>query len=179
MSNKIHKLADVQSNKIGKDSVIWQYVVVLPNARIGKNCNINCHCFVENDVVIGNNVTLKCGVYIWNGITIEDEVFIGPNVTFINDRTPRSKKHLNSTLKTLIKKGASIGANATILGGVTIGEYAMVGAASMVTKDIKTHELWYGNPATHRGYVCKCGKKLTKSLYCNECDIDYKKLKKK
>ena len=165
----IHKLADVQSSTIGVNTNIWQFCVVLEKAKIGINCNINAQCLIENDVVIGDNVTIKSGVQIWDGITLEDNVFIGPNVTFTNDFTPRSKQYPNEFLKTIIKKGASVGANSTIIGGITIGEYAMVGAGSVVTKDIGIQELWYGNPAKHKGYVCKCGKKCDKLLICDDC----------
>jgi acetyltransferase-like isoleucine patch superfamily enzyme len=165
----IHTLADVQSLTIGKNTTIWQFCVVLKDAKIGDNCNINAHVLIENDVLIGNNVTVKSGVQIWNGITLEDDVFIGPNVTFVNDLTPRSKKYPNEFFKINIKKGASIGANSTILGSVTIGEYAMVGAGSMITKNIASQELWYGNPAQHKGFVCKCGRKCDNALICDEC----------
>lgn len=142
----IHKLAECLSNNVDDSSNIWQFVVVLPNAIIGKDCNICSQCFIENDVKIGNNVTVKNGVYLWDGITIEDNVQIGPNVTFTNDKYPRAK--MPYTLqRTLIKKNASIGAASTILGGVTIGENAMIGAGSLVTKDIPANELWYGTPA--------------------------------
>ena len=144
---KIHSLADVQTNKIGKNTLIWQFCVVLPNAQIGDNCNINCQVFIENDVKIGNNVTIKPGVQIWDGLRIEDNVFIGPNVTFTNDRYPRSKQYPEEFQQTLIKKGASIGANTTILGGITIGENTLIGAGSVVTKDVPANELWVGNPA--------------------------------
>ena len=144
---KIHPLADVQTEKIGENTSVWQFCVVLPNAQIGDNCNINCQVFIENDVKIGNNVTIKPGVQIWDGLRIEDNVFIGPNVTFTNDRYPRSKQYPEEFQQTLIKKGASIGANATILGGITIGENALIGAGSVVTKDIPANELWVGNPA--------------------------------
>ena len=144
---KIHSLADVQTNKIGKNTLIWQFCVVLPNAQIGDNCNINCQVFIENDVVIGDNVTIKPGVQIWDGITLEDNVFVGPNVTFTNDLFPRSKNSNFELKKTVIKKGASIGANATILAGITIGENAMIGAGSVVTKDVPDNEIWVGNPA--------------------------------
>lgn len=143
----IHKLSDVQSKNIGKDTNIWQFSVVLPDAKIGENCNICANVFIENDVVIGNNVTIKCGVQLWNGVTIEDNVFIGPNVTFTNDLYPRSKQYPEKFAKTIIKQGASIGANATILGGITIGENAMIGAGSVVTKDVPADEVWVGNPA--------------------------------
>ncbi|MBO4732115.1 MAG: N-acetyltransferase [Spirochaetaceae bacterium] len=143
----IHKLADVQSTHIGKDTNIWQFCVVLPEARIGDNCNICANVFIENDVVIGNNVTVKCGVQLWDGLTVEDGVFIGPNVTLTNDLFPRSKQYPQKFEKTIIKKGASIGANSTILAGITIGENAMIGAGSVVTKDVPANTLWYGNPA--------------------------------
>ena len=143
----IHKLADVQSKHIGKDTNIWQFCVILPNAIIGNNCNICANVFIENDVFIGNNVTVKCGVQLWDGVTVEDDVFIGPNVTFTNDLFPRSKQYPQKFEKTFIKKGASIGANSTILAGITIGENAMIGAGSVVTKDVPANTLWYGNPA--------------------------------
>ena len=143
----IHQLADVQSKNIGEGTFIWQFCVVLKKAKIGKNCNINCNVFVENKVIIGDNVTIKPGVQIWDGVTLQDNVFIGPNVTFTNDLFPRSKNTEYELLPTLIKKGASIGANSTILAGITIGENAMVGAGSVVTKDIPAGEIWFGNPA--------------------------------
>ena len=144
--NFIHPLAEVKTTKIGEGTSVWQFVVILDKAEIGKNCNINCHCFVENEVLIGNNVTVKSGVYLWDGITIEDDVQIGPNVTFTNDKYPRAKKEF-LLQKTLIQKGASIGAASTILGGITIGENAMIGAGSLVTKSVPANQLWYGNPA--------------------------------
>ena len=168
----IHKLSDIQSSKIGKDTNIWQYCVVLPNAVIGNNCNINANVFIENDVIIGDNVTIKSGVQIWDGIILEDNVCIGPNVTFTNDYLPRSKKYSEKFLKTVIKKGASVGANSTIIGGITIEEYAMIGAGSVVTKNVGKQELWYGNPAKFRGYVCKCGSKCDESLVCHYCKIE-------
>ena len=132
----IHELADVKSRQIGGGTRIWQFVVILSGAVIGNNCNICAHCFIENDVVVGNNVTVKCGVQLWDGITIEDNVFIGPNVTFCNDKYPKSGQHNFKLLKTLVKEGASIGANATILPGVTIGENAVIGAGANITKDV-------------------------------------------
>lgn len=147
MSSRIHHLADVQSSDIGEGTYIWQFCVILKNAKIGKNCNINCQVFIENDVLIGDNVTIKPGVQVWDGITLEDSVFIGPNVTFTNDLFPRSKNTDYEMKKTLVQKGASIGANATILGGVTIGQNALIGAGSVVTKDVPANEIWVGNPA--------------------------------
>lgn len=146
---KIHPLSDVQSSTIGSGTSIWQFTVVLSKAVIGKNCNINCHTFIENDVVIGNNVTVKSGVYLWDGLRLEDNVFIGPNVTFTNDKYPRSKEYPEIFQQTIIRKGASIGANCTILGGVEIGENALIGAGSVVTKSIPANQLWLGNPARY------------------------------
>lgn len=145
--SRIHPLSDVQSKTIGEDTFVWQYSVILKDAVIGNNCNINCHVFIENNVKIGNNVTIKSGVQIWDGLNIEDNVFIGPNVTFTNDRYPRSKQYPDEFQQIFIKKGASIGANSTILGGVTIGENALIGAGSVVTKNVPENELWVGNPA--------------------------------
>lgn len=142
----IHNLSNVQSTNIGENTRIWQYVVILPQAIIGTNCNICSHSFIENDVKIGNNVTVKCGVYLWDGITIEDYVQIGPNVTFTNDKYPRAKQAFDLK-RTTIKRNASIGAGSIILGGITIGENVLIGAGSVVTKDIPDNELWFGNPA--------------------------------
>jgi len=165
----IHRLSDVQSSNIGKNTYIWQYCVVLKDAIIGHNCNINANVFIENDVIIGNNVTIKSGVQIWDGVKLSNNVFIGPNVTFTNDFMPRSKKYPKVFLNTIIEEGASIGANSTIIGGTTIGKYSMVGAGSVVTKNIGNNELWYGNPAVFKSYICNCGQKCNKDLICEEC----------
>ncbi|MDC3255847.1 WxcM-like domain-containing protein [bacterium] len=149
----IHPLADVQSRNVGEKTRIWQSVVVLPNARIGNECNICSHCFIENDVSIGNRVTIKSGVQLWDGITIEDDVFIGPNATFTNDRFPRSQNQPESFIQTIVKKGASIGANATILPGITIGEGAMIGAGSVVTKNVPAGAVARGNPAAIHRFI--------------------------
>jgi acetyltransferase-like isoleucine patch superfamily enzyme len=146
---QIHPLADVQSLQIGENTNIWQFCVILKDAQIGLNCNICAHCFIENDVKIGNNVTIKSGVYLWDGVDIEDNVFIGPNVTFTNDKYPRSKQYPEKFLKTKIQKGVTIGAGAIILGGVTIGEKAMIGAGSLVSKNVPAGQLWVGNPAKY------------------------------
>lgn len=143
----IHELSDVKSKNIGRNTNIWQFCVVFPNTVIGSDCNICANVLIENEVVVGNNVTVKSGVQLWDGVTIEDNVCIGPNVTFTNDIFPRSKNKDWKLSKTRVCKGASIGANATIICGVTIGEGAMVGAGSVVTKDIPAGELWFGNPA--------------------------------
>jgi UDP-2-acetamido-3-amino-2,3-dideoxy-glucuronate N-acetyltransferase len=170
---KIHPTSDVQTKDIGPDTFVWQNSIILPGAKIGNCCNINAFCFIENDVVIGNNVTVKCGVFIWDGITIEDDTHIGPNVTFTNDLFPRSK-HNFKVSRTVVKRGASLGANATIIAGVTIGEFALVGAGSVVTKHIPNNTLWIGNPARQTAYVCNCGHKLDKSLHCDQCNSDYR-----
>ncbi|MDE6859056.1 MAG: N-acetyltransferase [Duncaniella sp.] len=143
----IHPLSDVKTSKIGEGTNIWQFCVVFPEAQIGDNCNICANVLVENEVVIGDNVTVKSGVQLWDGVTIEDNVFIGPNVTFTNDPYPRSKNPDWQQLCTIVRKGATIGANATILPGIVIGTNAMIGAGSVVTKDVPDNELWVGNPA--------------------------------
>jgi acetyltransferase-like isoleucine patch superfamily enzyme len=143
----IHPLSDVQTTNIGEGTRIWQFCVVLERAAIGANCNICAHVLIENDVMIGNNVTIKSGVQLWDGLRIEDNVFIGPNATFANDLFPRSRVYPDQLLQTVVKSGASIGANATILPGVTIGENAMVGAGSVVTKDVESGVVVIGNPA--------------------------------
>lgn len=156
----IHPSADVQTKTIGENSVVWQFTVILKGAVIGSNCNINCHVFIENDVTIGNNVTVKSGNYLWDGLTVRDNVFIGPNVTFINDKTPRSKQYPSAFSKTLIQQNASVGGGAVVLCGVTIGEYAMIGAGSLVTKNVPARALVYGSPATVKGWLNNDGSKM-------------------
>lgn len=149
----IHPSADVQSGNIGSGTRIWQYVVVLPNAVIGQDCNVCSHCLIENDVILGDRVTLKSGVQLWDGLRVADDVFIGPNVTFTNDKFPRSKQYPDAFTPTQIDAGASIGANATILPGIRIGRQAMVGAGSVVTRSVPPNAIVVGNPARIVGYV--------------------------
>ena len=149
----IHPLSDVMSTTIGQKTKVWQYSVILPNAVIGENCNICAHTLIENDVVIGNNVTVKSGVYVWDGITLKDNVFIGPCVTFTNDKKPRSKQYPDKFPKTVVEEGASIGANATLLPGITIGRNALVGAGAVITKNVPENAIMVGNPAVIKGYV--------------------------
>ncbi|MFM4678130.1 acyltransferase [Aeromonas media] len=149
----IHHLSDVMSNNIGDDTRIWQYSVILQGAKIGKACNICAHTLIEGNVTIGDRVTIKSGVYIWDGITIEDDVFIGPCVAFTNDKHPRSKIYPAEFPKMRIKSGASLGANATLLPGITIGKYAMVGAGAVVTKDVPDYAVVAGNPAKIIRYI--------------------------
>jgi len=157
---KIHPHAIVETSDIGDDTRIWAFVHILEGAKIGSGCNICDHCYVEYDVTIGNNVTVKCGIYIWENTVIEDDVFLGPNVVFTNNPRPRSKQYINH-LKTHIKEGASVGANSTILGGVTIGRYAMAGMGSIITRDVPDYALVYGNPAKQKGWVDEEGNGLT------------------
>jgi acetyltransferase-like isoleucine patch superfamily enzyme len=171
-SAMIHPTAEVQTPYIGEGTSVWQFCIILQGARIGRNCNINCHVFIENDVVVGDNVTVKSGVQLWDGLRIEDNVFVGPNVTFTNDLRPRSGQRPDKFLKTTIKKGASIGANSTIIGSKTIGSYAMIGGGSVVTHDIPDHTLWHGNPARCRGYICYCGNKLNEYFKCTKCGVE-------
>lgn len=153
MTITVHHLADVQTKFIGENTRIWQFCVVYAGARIGANCNICAHVLVENDVEIGNDVTIKSGVQLWNGVRLEDHVFVGPNVTFTNDLYPRSREQPSQFVQTIVKSGASIGANATILPGVTIGEGAMVGAGAVVTSSVPGNAIVVGNPARIVGYT--------------------------
>ena len=149
----VHSQGICESENVGKNTKIWAFAHVLPGATLGEDCNICDSVFVENKVTIGNRVTIKCGVQIWDGITIEDDVFIGPNATFTNDLFPRSKMHLADYPETRICSGASIGANSTILPGLTIGRNAMVGAGSVVTRSVPPNAVVVGNPARITGYV--------------------------
>jgi len=147
----VHRMADVQTLQLGAGTRIWQFCVVLPGARLGRDCNVNAQCLIENDVVLGDRVTVKPGVQLWDGLRVEDDVFIGPNVTFSNDKYPRSKRPPAAFTPTVLRRGASIGANATVLCGLEIGAGAMVGAGSVVTKSVPAGELWFGNPARKHG----------------------------
>lgn len=143
----IHPLSDCKCKNIPDTTNIWQFCVIFPEPKIGEHCNICSHCLIENDVKIGDYCTIKSGVQLWDGIELEDFVMVGANVSFTNDKYPRSKNENWILLKTKICKGATIGAGSTILPGITIGEKAMIGAGSVVTKDVPAGELWVGNPA--------------------------------
>lgn len=156
-SIQIHPTAEVQSSHIGKGSTVWQYAVILEGAKIGEACNINAHTFIENKVTLGNRVTIKSGVYLWDGLTLEDDVMVGPNVTFTNDKYPRSKNREYEQLQTKLEKGCSIGAGAILLGGITIGKYALIGAGALVTKNVPDQALIIGNPGKIAGWVSQEG----------------------
>lgn len=149
---------------IGPGTRIWAFAHVLSGARIGAECNICDQVFIENDVRLGDRVTVKCAVQLWDGLTVEDDCFIGPNATFTNDQHPRSKQYPEQFLKTVLKTGCSIGANATILPGLTIGRWAMIGAGSVVTRDVPDFGLVVGNPARWKGWVCRCAQKLENNV---------------
>ena len=149
----IHKQAICETESVGAGTRIWAFAHLLPGAVVGADCNICDNVFIENEVLIGDRVTVKCGVQLWDGTVLEDDVFVGPNATFTNDRFPRSRQYPEAFPKTVVRKGASIGANATILPGVEIGMEAMVGAGAVVTGDVPPYAIVYGNPARIRGYV--------------------------
>ena len=160
-NNRIHSLSDVQSTQIGHGTSVWQYCVILGGAKIGDNCNICAQVFIENDVIVGNDVTIKNGVQLWDGVRIGDGVFIGPNVTFTNDLYPRSKRYPEKFGSITIEEGASIGANATLISGVHVHEYAMIGAGSVVNQSIPSFTIWVGNPCRQIGYISKSGKRYS------------------
>lgn len=149
----VHPQGLCESTNVGAKTRIWAFAHVLPKAQIGSDCNVCDHVFIENDVTVGDRVTIKCGVQLWDGVDVEDDVFIGPNVTFTNDRFPRSKQYPEKFLRTRIRRGASLGANATILPGLTVGPKAMVGAGAVVTKDVPANAIVKGNPARITGYI--------------------------
>lgn len=149
----IHPQAICESSNIGEETRVWAFAHILPGAVIGRDCNICDGVFIENDVRVGDRVTVKCGVQLWDGVTLEDDVFIGPNVTFTNDPFPRSRKPPAHFLRTTVERNASIGANATILPGIIIGQGAMVGAGAVVLKNVPSHAIVAGNPARIVGYV--------------------------
>lgn len=160
---------------IGDGTRVWAHTNIQAGAMIGKGCNICDGSFVEKGAIVGNHVTVKHYVSIFDGVTIEDDVFVGSNIAFINDRRPRSNRKDQWILeKTLVKKGATLGTNAVIMCGLTIGEYAMVGAGSVVTKDVPAYALVVGNPAKIKGFVCRCGKVLSKTFKC-ACGMKYKR----
>jgi acetyltransferase-like isoleucine patch superfamily enzyme len=157
-----HPSAIVETNvTIGSGTNIWAFVHILQGAVIGVDCNICDQTFIEGKVRIGNQVTVKCGVSLWDGLVVENDVFIGPNAVFTNDPRPRSRAHQESYPQTLLKEGSTLGANCVILPGLTIGRWAMVGAGAVVTHDVPDFGLVVGVPARLRGWVCRCGKKLT------------------
>jgi len=176
----IHKSAEVEEGAIiGAGTKIWNFCHILPGAKIGTNCNIGQNVFIGAKAVIGSNVKIQNNVSVYDDVVIEDDCFLGPSMVFTNVINPRAfveRKH--EYKKTIVKKGATIGANATIVCGVTLGEYCFVGAGSVVTKDISPYTLVYGNPARPKGYVCKCGLKLgfkEERAFCS-CGIIYKKV---
>ena len=182
-----HPTALVESQNIGQGTRIWAFAHILKGAVIGNNCNIGDHCFIESGVNIGDNITIKNSTSIWEGVTVEKNVFIGPNVVFTNDLMPRSPRLLlvadrykdkEWLVKTLIREGASIGANAIILCGLKIGKYAMIGAGTLVTKDVPDYSLVYGIPGRIKARVCRCSKKLAfkgNLATCKECGSEYVK----
>ena len=180
----VHPSAFVENNVvIGEGTKVWHQVQIRTGAKIGNNCNFGKSVFIDTNVSIGNNVKIQNLVSVYQGVTIEDDVFVGPHVCFTNDLLPRAQSPDWTIIKTLVKKGASIGANSTIICGVTIGEYSMVGAGSLISKDVQPFALVFGNPARLRGYACFCGEILRKTieplpkdtiLHCNECQRNVK-----
>lgn len=167
-----HPLALVESNAIGARTRIWAWAHVMKGARVGADCNIGEHCFIEKGAVLGDRVTVKNGVAVWEGVTAEDDVFLGPNAVLTNDLRPRSRVIRGGPVRTLLQKGTSVGANATVLCGLTLGRYAMIGAGAVVTRDVPPHALVVGNPGRVVGHVCRCGARLKRRgslASCADC----------
>jgi UDP-2-acetamido-3-amino-2,3-dideoxy-glucuronate N-acetyltransferase len=176
-----HPLALVESDEIGEDTRIWAFAHVMKDARIGRGCNIGEQCYIEQGVTLGNNVTVKNGVNVWTGVTIEDNVFLGPNCVLTNDPNPRAyiKKSADSLVETLIRSNATIGANATIVCGVTIGRYAFIGAGAVVIRSVPDFALVVGHPARQIGWMCVCAQRIPGTavegvLSCPHCQCDYR-----
>jgi acetyltransferase-like isoleucine patch superfamily enzyme len=172
---KIHPQAIVESDAVGEGTRIWAFAHVMPGARIGSGCNLGEGVFVEGGVSVGNDVTIKNGVALYDGVTIEDEAFLGPHCVFTNDLRPRSGRYRrpDKILATRVGRGATVGANATVVCGHTVGTYAMVAAGAVVTKDVAPHVLVVGVPARPIGFVCACGETLPTSLVCGACGLSY------
>lgn len=164
---------------IGSRTRVWAFVHILPGAKVGADCNVCDHTFIEGNVVVGNRVTIKTSISLWDGMTVEDDVFLGPNACFTNDKRPRSKQYPSEFPPTLLRQGCSMGANSTTLPGLTIGRYAMVGAGSVVTRSVPDFGLVFGNPSRLVGWVCKCGNRLPAALAgrlnCN-CGLVYEQV---
>lgn len=184
MASNVHRDAMIHPHAIvepgaviGARTRVWAFAHVLPGVVIGDDCNICDQTFIEGNVRIGSRVTVKCGVYLWDGLTIEDDVFIGAAAAFTNDVKPRSKRYHAEYAKTLVRQGASIGANATVLGGITIGRWAMIGAGAVVTKPVRDYTLVIGVPARQVGWVCRCGERLElseeRTSRCSCCGLEF------
>jgi acetyltransferase-like isoleucine patch superfamily enzyme len=173
---RIHARALVDAGaKIGAGTRIWAFAHVLSGAEIGEDCNICDHTFIEGGVVLGNRVTVKCGVYLWNGVVAEDDVFIGPAAVFTNDLKPRSKQDFELS-QTFLSEGCSIGANSTLLAGLSVGKWALVGAGSVVTKDVHDYVVVWGNPAKFQYWICRCTRKMQfneANQFACECGRNY------
>lgn len=170
----VHEMALCESDDVGADTRVWAFAHVMAGARVGPSCNVGDHAFIESGVVVGAGVTVKNNVLLWDGVVVEDLVFLGPNVVFTNDKSPRAGVRVDRTelVPTLVRHGASLGANATIVCGVTIGTWALVGAGSVVTADVPAHALVVGNPARRVGWVCECSRRLPEALVCT-CGRSY------
>ena len=157
---QVHPRALVETGEVGAGTRVWAFAHLAPGSRVGRDCNVCDHTFVEGGVVVGDRVTIKSGIYLWDGVTVEDDVFLGPNVVFTNDLYPRSRRRPEAWTPTLVRAGASVGANATLVAGITVGRYAMVGAGAVVTRDVPDFGLVIGNPARLAGHVGRAGRPL-------------------
>lgn len=172
----VHDHGLCESTDVGDGTRVWAFAHVMKGAVVGRDCNVCDHAFIETGAVVGDRVTVKNAVLVWDKVTVEDDVFLGPNMIFTNDRTPRVgfKKPPDALVPTLVKRGASIGANVTVVCGVTLGERCFIGAGAVVTRDVPAHAVMVGNPARRIGWMCECGEKLPTSLECGACKRVYR-----
>lgn len=173
----IHSHALCESDDVGPRTRVWAFAHVLPGASVGSDCNVCDHAFIESGVAIGDRVTVKNGVMIFDGVTVEDDVFLGPAVIFTNDLRPRAekKKSGDALTRTLVRRGATLGAGSVVVAGYTLGEYSFTGAGSVVASDLAPHGFYVGNPARLKGWVCRCGERLEADLGC-QCGRNYRRV---
>ena len=171
----VHERGLCESDDVGARTRVWAFAHVMKGAHVGADCNVGDHAFIETGAWVGNRVTVKNAVLVWDRVTVEDDVFLGPNMVFTNERMPRAAFRKPEALRaTRVCAGASVGANATVVCGITLGPHCFIGAGAVVTRDVPAHALMVGNPAARVGWVCACGEKLGRDLLCAACGRNHR-----